>query len=77
MATMNLGTSGRNVSPEQIAKRAYEIWEGSGRPDGQDAAHWFQAEAELSAQTAQPEPRRSTASATKSRTARRTQMAVA
>lgn len=30
-----------------IAKRAYEIYEAAGRPDGQDVAHWLQAEAEI------------------------------
>ncbi|HEY0549307.1 MAG TPA: DUF2934 domain-containing protein [Verrucomicrobiae bacterium] len=39
----NRGTASR----EQIAQRAYEIWEQTGRPDGQSAEHWFQAEAEL------------------------------
>ncbi len=32
----------------QILKRAYEIWEGEGRPHGRDREHWFLAEAELS-----------------------------
>jgi hypothetical protein len=31
----------------QIAKRAYELWETDGRPDGCDVAHWLRAEAEL------------------------------
>jgi hypothetical protein len=39
--------SNRTASREQIAQRAYEIWEQTGRPDGQSSAHWFQAEAEL------------------------------
>jgi len=33
--------------PEQIRKRAYEIWEGEGRPHGRDTLHWFQAETEF------------------------------
>jgi Protein of unknown function (DUF2934) len=35
------------VAPERIAERAYQIWQASGRPDGRDADHWFQAEREL------------------------------
>jgi hypothetical protein len=30
-----------------IARRAYEIYEAAGRPEGQDVAHWLQAEAEI------------------------------
>jgi len=30
-----------------IARRAYEIYEAAGRPQGQDVAHWLQAEAEI------------------------------
>ena len=32
---------------EQIRRRAYEIWEGGGRPEGSHEAHWQQAEREL------------------------------
>lgn len=32
---------------EQIRRRAYEIWEQTGRPDGRDREHWLQAEAEI------------------------------
>jgi hypothetical protein len=32
---------------EQIRKRAYEIWEGEGRPHGRDMLHWAQAETEF------------------------------
>jgi hypothetical protein len=32
----------------QILRRAYEIWESEGRPQGRDKAHWFLAEAEVS-----------------------------
>lgn len=32
---------------EQIAQRAYEIWQAKGKPAGQDQEHWFQAEREL------------------------------
>ncbi|HSN13501.1 MAG TPA: DUF2934 domain-containing protein [Anaeromyxobacteraceae bacterium] len=36
---------------EQIAARAYEIWEEAGCPDGQHEAHWLQAERELRARS--------------------------
>lgn len=29
---------------EQIAKKAYELWEQRGRPEGQDMQHWLEAE---------------------------------
>jgi hypothetical protein len=32
---------------DAIAKRAYELYEGSGRPDGRDVEFWLEAEREL------------------------------
>lgn len=32
---------------EKVAARAYQIWQASGRPNGRDQEHWFQAEREL------------------------------
>lgn len=32
---------------DRIARRAFEIFDGHGRPHGRDLAHWFQAEAEF------------------------------
>jgi len=32
---------------DRIAKRAFEIFDGDGRPFGRDLAHWFQAEVEF------------------------------
>ena len=32
---------------DEIRKRAREIWESEGRPEGRDIAHWEQAKAEL------------------------------
>ena len=32
---------------ENISKRAYELWEKAGRPDGRDTEYWFQAETEI------------------------------
>ena len=39
---------------ETIARRAYELWEQAGRPQGQSAAHWYQAEAELAPPVREP-----------------------
>jgi hypothetical protein len=36
-----------SASHESIARRAYEIWERKGRPDGQCQQNWQEAEAEL------------------------------
>ena len=36
-----------NVAPDVISRRAYEIWEREGRPEGCDLRHWLQAEQEL------------------------------
>jgi hypothetical protein len=66
----NRGTASR----EQIAQRAYEIWEQTGRPDGQSSAHWFQAEAELAMRVPTPQPPAQPASA---RSARRVEPASA
>ena len=35
------------VTPEEIARRAYAIWEGQGRPAGKATEHWLQAETQL------------------------------
>lgn len=34
---------------EEISRRAYELWENEGRPEGNDMRHWLQAEQELGA----------------------------
>ena len=44
-ATATLSTLDKN--PEAIARRAFEIWEREGCPDGCDLRHWLQAEQEL------------------------------
>ena len=46
------------VPHERIAKRAYEIWQSSGRPDGRHQDHWLQAERELNGAGATSQPRR-------------------
>lgn len=35
---------------ERIKRRAHEIWESEGRPEGLDAEHWSRAEEELRTQ---------------------------
>lgn len=37
-------------SAESISRRAYELWEREGRPEGDDLRHWLQAEQELAGQ---------------------------
>lgn len=48
------------VSAEAISRRAYELWENAGRPDGNDMSHWLQAEKELTGQSSGTEPTRYT-----------------
>ena len=35
------------ITRDQIAERAFEIWEHEGKPQGRDREHWERAEAEL------------------------------
>ena len=37
---------------DQVRRRAYELWEADGRPQGQDQQYWFKALAELAAAAA-------------------------
>ena len=39
---------------QQIAERAYALWEQEGRPHGCDLDHWLRAEAEIMAAGAEP-----------------------
>ena len=34
---------------DQIKRRAYELWEADGRPQGKDQDYWFKAMAEIAA----------------------------
>jgi len=43
-------TSTPSVTHSEIAQRAHQIWQQAGQPDGNDSAHWLQAERELQAQ---------------------------
>lgn len=45
------------ISEEAIARRAHEIWEREGRPDGRSQDHWEQARIELAeAASINPDP---------------------
>jgi len=50
------------MSREQVVRDvAYAIWEAKGRPDGRDAEHWYEAEAQVAgslAGTAKQKPPR-------------------
>jgi trimethylamine:corrinoid methyltransferase-like protein len=37
-----------------IEKRAYEIWESEGRPDGREQEHWHKAVREVEAKSLEP-----------------------
>jgi hypothetical protein len=39
-----------SATHENISERAYQIWEETGKRDGNDTANWLQAERELHAQ---------------------------
>lgn len=42
------GLSAADRAPRgEILHRAYAIWEGKGRPDNRQLAHWLEAEAEI------------------------------
>src|SRR5689334_5604138 len=45
-----------SLSNDQIAARAYEIYEREGRSDGRDMDHWLRAESELRAERLQQQP---------------------
>ena len=40
-------TAAGRPSAEEISKRAFQIWEQTGRAQGRDVENWLQAEAEL------------------------------
>jgi hypothetical protein len=43
----SLDSPGAHPTHEEIAIRAYEIYEASGRIEGRDGDHWLEAEREL------------------------------
>lgn len=42
--------SNSSSSHENIARRAHQIWQEAGQPEGREEAHWQQAEGELRAE---------------------------
>ena len=46
--TASTATSPSSASADAISRRAYEIWEQKGKPDGCDIENWLQAEKEVS-----------------------------
>lgn len=54
MKTLNdsLLVSPSQVSAEDIARRAYQLWEHQGCPEGRHEEHWLAAERELNSATA-------------------------
>ncbi|MEA2671279.1 MAG: hypothetical protein QOG45_1499 [Chloroflexota bacterium] len=40
------------VIEDRIRNRAYELWEGEGRPEGREVDHWLQAAQEISGEVA-------------------------
>ncbi|HEY8932009.1 MAG TPA: DUF2934 domain-containing protein [Rariglobus sp.] len=56
-----------NAIQDQIARRAYELWEQDGYKHGQHAKHWEQAERQLFGTTPTPENPAYSAMATRDR----------
>ena len=48
----------RHPTQQEIAQRAYAMWEQEGRPDGRNLDHWLTAENELSVSSPATSPRR-------------------
>jgi hypothetical protein len=46
-ALARLDRNGSEPSHDQIAAKAYELWEGRGRPDGSPQEDWYRAQQEL------------------------------
>jgi hypothetical protein len=62
-ASSSLDTPGAHPTHDEIAVRAYEMFEASGRTEGKDGDHWLAAERELNAKYAAESPRARTKSA--------------
>lgn len=44
------------IKQEEIAARAYRIWEQEGRPPGKEVEHWLRAEGEIGGEMAGAPP---------------------
>jgi len=49
---MRVRSEDPNIVLEQIAQRAYELYEARGREDGHDLEDWLRAESEITRQAA-------------------------
>ena len=47
ITTKPMPATRREITAEQIAQRAYILWEQQGRPHGRDVANWLLAESQL------------------------------
>lgn len=48
--------NGKTQTDADIARKAYELWEAEGRPEGRDIAHWHQAERDITEPVIDPIP---------------------
>ena len=51
-----LHSTTKSLIHEAIAARAYELWEGYGKPENEAAAIWLEAEHELMTGRGKPQP---------------------
>lgn len=61
-----------DIKDDDIRKRAYDLWEAAGRPDGSHEHHWHQAREELQNGKAAPEKQIKVASSLKKPAAKKT-----
>lgn len=50
-ATSTTASTATAPNQDAVALRAYQLWQESGCPDGQDKEHWYRAEREVRAKT--------------------------
>jgi Protein of unknown function (DUF2934) len=55
----NMTAPGRGASPDEIARRAFELYAARGREDGHDVDDWLRAERELIGAAGTPKGNRS------------------
>jgi hypothetical protein len=65
-------SSSNGTSTDAVSRRAYEIWEREGRPEGCELRHWLQAEQELGVNRAENGRRPDSAARAESSAARNT-----
>ncbi|MBB5221588.1 hypothetical protein HNP73_001509 [Amaricoccus macauensis] len=51
--------NGKTQTDADIARKAYELWEAEGRPEGRDVAHWHQAQQDVAEPVIEPIPQSS------------------